>query len=64
MKFTIITTTLKLPISTSKPLLLGEIGECPRELNIDKRKLMCLHKTIIPKTRINDISHADSRIQQ
>ena len=39
MKFTIITTTLKLPISTSKPLLLGEIGECPRELNIDERKL-------------------------
>ena len=57
IQFTIIRTILKLPISTPKPALLGEIGEFPIELNIEERKLMYLHKAITSKTRINDISH-------
>ena len=57
IQFTIIRTILKFPTLTPKPLLLGETGEFPRESNIEERKLMYLHKTIIPKTRINDISH-------
>ena len=57
IQFTIIRTILKLPISTPKPALLGEIGEFPIELNIEERKLMYLHKAFTSKTRINDISH-------
>ena len=57
IQFTIIRTILKLPISATKPALLGEVREFPIELNIDERKLMYLHKAILSKTRINDISH-------
>ena len=57
IQFTIIRTILKLPISPPKPVLLGEIGEFPKELNIEERKLMYLHKAFTSKTRINDISH-------
>ena len=57
IQFTIIRTILKLPISTPKPALLGEIGDFPIELNIGERKLIYLHKAITSKTRINDISH-------
>ena len=56
-QFTIIRTILKLPISTTKSALLGEIGVFPIELNIGERKLMYLHKAFASKTRINDISH-------
>ena len=57
IQLTIIRTILKLPISTPKPALLGDIGEFPIELNIEERKLMYLHKAFTSKTRINDISH-------
>ena len=57
IQFTTIRTTLKLPISTPKPALLGEIGKFSIELNIEERKLMYFHKAITSKTRINDISH-------
>ena len=57
IQFTIIRTILKLPVSTPKPALLGEIGEFPIELNIKEKKLMYLHKAFTSKTRINDISH-------
>ena len=57
IQFTIIRTILKLPISTPKPALLGEIEDFPIELNIGERKLIYLHKAITSKTRINDISH-------
>ena len=57
IQFTIIRTILKLPISTPKPALLGEIGEFPIELNVEERKIICLHKAITSKSRINPISH-------
>ena len=57
IQFTIIRTILKLPISTPKPALLGEIGEFPIDLNVEERKIIYLHKAITSKSRINPISH-------
>ena len=57
VQLTIIRTILKLPISTPKPALPGEIGGFPVEWNIEERKLMYLHKATTSKTRIYIISH-------
>ena len=47
----------KLPISTLKPPLLGQIREFRIELNIQERKLVYLHRVITSISRTNDISH-------
>ena len=49
MQFTIIRTILKFPISTPKPALLGESGEFPIELNIEKGNLCTYTKQNKPQ---------------